>query len=436
MASENGSVTGEKHEYDVVIVGGGPAGSTTGYEIAQRSDKSVCILEAKETPAAQCAGGIGVPLLRQSGLDGEVPDDVIATEINEVELRTENESTTISVEDIPSDIEYLGLTVNRDEFDQWLLFDRAESAGVDVFTECQVSDFDVYGDHEEFTVHATHDGEEMLIDAEYVVGAAGVSYTIPEKLGFEDWEPDEGDLHVGTQYHIVDEEWPQEKILLYVSEKYAPRGYLWAFPEGNSFYEDGPVVRWGTGVDVSEGDAVARIEQFLEDTGRSDNEVVNRTAGLVPTTPAQESCQIGNALLVGDNAHQVDPLHGGGIANGAIAGKAAGRAIATDQPEKYDGWWKDEIGETLSRRYTFKQMLYNTFFGDPEKWDRWVKIIDNYDPETINPNREIPRLVKHTIKEDPTLIPQFVYDGVMNNISLQWNTLKGKIDGITSSRND
>ena len=71
-------------------------------------------------------------------------------------------------------------------------------------------------------------------------------------------------------------------------------------------------------------------------------------------------------MLVGDAAHQVNPLSGGGITSGmiggSIAGRMAGEAIKMNKQEHifaYDKVWHDRIGKKHEIYNNIKNGIYN-----------------------------------------------------------------------------
>jgi digeranylgeranylglycerophospholipid reductase len=73
-----------------------------------------------------------------------------------------------------------------------------------------------------------------------------------------------------------------------------------------------------------------------------------------------------NLLLVGDAARMIDPITGGGISNGCIAGRIAGETLAEAHKrkdfsektlQKYEKGWRDEMENRLYRNWMAKERL-------------------------------------------------------------------------------
>ena len=90
-------------------------------------------------------------------------------------------------------------------------------------------------------------------------------------------------------------------------------------------------------------------------------------------------------MLVGDAAHQVDPLTGGGIANamdaGSIAGAVAASAIAEgdvslERLQEYDAGWREDFGKRLKRSLAVKDRFVSLTDDDLNKLAHSVEGLD------------------------------------------------------------
>ena len=73
--------------------------------------------------------------------------------------------------------------------------------------------------------------------------------------------------------------------------------------------------------------AIRYLQEFVERRFPGAG-VLTTVAGGVPCAATIDTMVTGNVVLVGDAAHQVNPMSGGGITSGMIGGKLAGEAIA------------------------------------------------------------------------------------------------------------
>ena len=125
-------------DYDVIVVGAGPAGSTAA-RVAAEAGLSVAILERAAFPREKlCGGFVSAKALAAVGL--RVPDDVIERRITTVEIRDGGvRACSGSAGEEP-----LGITVRRATFDAFLL-EAARAAGAEVFQPAHVRRIDAGG---------------------------------------------------------------------------------------------------------------------------------------------------------------------------------------------------------------------------------------------------------------------------------------------------
>ncbi|MGI0151262.1 MAG: NAD(P)/FAD-dependent oxidoreductase, partial [Thermoplasmata archaeon] len=145
----------------------------------------------------------------------------------------------------------------------------------------------------------------------------------------------------------------------------APGGYVWIFPKGDG------VANVGIGVQVSQIKDPAEAKSYLDRwIGRHPGYAKGKTIDIVGggvsiNAPIKQSVTDG-FMLVGDAARMIDPITGGGIANGCIAGKICGEVAAQAVQvgdssraflEAYDKGWRARLEEKLYRNWLAKEKL-------------------------------------------------------------------------------
>jgi len=169
--------------YDVIVVGAGPAGSSTALRLAQKGLK-VAIIERGNTPGSKNMFGGMLP--RCPIVENLIPNfweeapwerHVIK---NIITFMTDLSSTSIMFEtknfDKPP---YNGYTVFRPIFDKWFA-DKACSSGANLFTGCLVENLLRDGNAISGVKIAKEDGE---IHADIVIACDGVLSLLAKKVG-------------------------------------------------------------------------------------------------------------------------------------------------------------------------------------------------------------------------------------------------------------
>lgn len=390
---------------DVAVVGGGPAGSNTARLLKEYDDSlDVVLFERGEEPAANCAGGLGLPFLDHMGI--KPPEEVIKSPIREVVMAGPTEQASLhiseldldSIDWVPEGQDSVGWVLDRQEWDNWQL-EQAEEKGVDVRRKHTVTDLNQNG-RVELGIKNRQDGKTLVLDADYVALANGPNWELAKKAGFseDEVEPGKEHLHMGCQYHMKDpdyfDNYGHDVIYLRFDREYAPKGYTWSFPEGKEY------TRWGNGIPLSENEKPNEcLDKFLRDHGKMQYKDTRRqnTNAIIPTARPLKTAVNGKVGLVGDTGHHCDPLHGGGQMFGARAGKAFAQAVVRDNLALYDEIWQDDFLDTIQHRFIIRDLLYNM---SNEEYDRFIKAISDFEVEGIDPDVEIPRMMWHCFKND------------------------------------
>ena len=163
----------EQKEFDCIVVGGGPAGSTFA-RVAAEGGLSVLLLEKDRD--------IGVPVrcgeaVSDAGLRifHEPDPRWIASTINRIRLIAPNETV------VEFDLQQKGYILDRRIFD-YDLAEYASSAGAQIVTKAYVDDLIIENDRV-VGVKGTHVGERFEKRANIVVGADGVESRVGRWAG-------------------------------------------------------------------------------------------------------------------------------------------------------------------------------------------------------------------------------------------------------------
>lgn len=291
-------------DYDVVVVGAGPAGSVTAATVA-RAGYKVLVLEKNSSCRSPCAGYVS------NTINIELPDNaVIQSKITK--MRTYFPDLSFH------DFQLSGFVVDRPAFDTGLSM-KAEESGAELKWDSPM--IDLINPHP----HMQGAGANGVIFrggrayGKIIVGADGVFSKTASLSGIARQE-----IAVCAQYHLKGVEPLQNTGEIFFNADYAPGGYVWIYPTG----EDSAKV----GVGIAHGKKSPRLylDAFISESGAANRLKGRKTeyiTGALPVSGLREKLLFGNIMLAGDSAGMADPVTGAGINNAMLAGEIAGRTI-------------------------------------------------------------------------------------------------------------
>jgi geranylgeranyl reductase family protein len=315
--------------YDAIVVGAGPAGSTTAYRLA-RAGARVCLLDRATFPRDKpCGGGLTYRAVRELPFSVEpVVEDVV----DRLELGLAYGRRFTKRSDQP-----LILMTQRRRLDAFLA-ERAAEAGAEFRGGTKVTA--VSGDG------VVDVGRERL-QADVVVGADGangVTQRIAEPV------PELGVALEGNVRH-ADVDADRYRGRAVVELGVVPGGYAWVFPKGDH-------VNVGVGGWGSEG---PRLRERLADVCRAygidESRVVQLRGHRLPMRGARRRPSSDRVLLVGDAAGLVDPLSGDGMYEAFVSSRIAAEHILDDRLDEYAPALHRELDALASAGWGAKKAL-------------------------------------------------------------------------------
>jgi len=381
-----------KDNYDVIIVGGGPAGSMSAIEIA-KAGYSVCILEKDReigTPV-RCGEAIG-----HTGLNQFFKPEKkwIASEIDGVNLIAPNE---ICVEvDFKSETGYI---LNRKIFDYDLSRIAVEN-GADVFTKSYVTDLIICDDYVSGVV-VNYMGDDINIKSKLVIGADGLESRVGRIAGIKT-SVRMKDMESCLQYSVANIDVESNRMTMFIGEEYAPGGYLWIFPKGNNCANIGIGI---SGKFSKHKSAKKYLDEFIKRKFPNVSILTIVSGGVPCSKPIREPIANG-IMLVGDAAHQINPMTGGGIASGMrggqIAGETAVKALGfNDFSKEYLNSYSKKMfkvfGKNHDRFYRIKETVNQLTDDD-------LNYIANQVSKIPENKRTITSIFKHAVYKKPSII--------------------------------
>lgn len=331
---------------DLVIVGGGPAGSGTALALLQIDPllaRRCLVLDRADFPRDKtCAGGLiphTLSLLASLGLALDVPH-----------VRVDRARVEAGGPAIEIDQAGCCWVIRRREFDAMLL-DAAHARGIEVATGCKVTG-------------ARREGERIVLEtsngaiaARAVVGADGAGSVLRRSLV----DPDKGWLARATMCDVPID---GERTPSYFEFDFRPArggvpGYAWSFPcliDGRPHWNVGAYSLRRSG----EGAELARLidERAGGSTARRQAHPIRLHTGRGPVAAA-------GVLLVGDAAG-VDPLLGEGIScaleYGGLAARELARGFALGDLS-FSGYGRRVRRSPMGRKLVRLALLTRLFYG-------------------------------------------------------------------------
>ncbi len=165
-------------EFDVIVVGGGPAGLSSAYFLAEKGFNVVVLERGVEIGNKNVYGGRIYSHILEKHIPGFVRDAPIERWIRKEKLTFMTENDAVSLEyqnNSKEDLGSNGFTAYLSHFSKWLS-DKAEESGAVIATGVRVDDLII----KEGSIKGIRSGDEKLI-GEYVLIAEGANRSLLEK---------------------------------------------------------------------------------------------------------------------------------------------------------------------------------------------------------------------------------------------------------------
>ena len=335
-----------KSAHDIVIIGAGPAGSTTARLLASRGfDVAVLEEHAVIGEPVDCTGVLGTDAF----IKFELPRHLILGTIQTITVNSPAGVQVTHTSEQP-----LAHVIDRAELDRTLAR-QAETAGATVYLNAQA--VDVVRDSSAVVITCRRpDGELRRLYCKLLILAGGPRFIFQERLGLGTcpllWRSAHAELPGNSLAN------PQ----VFLGRDVAPGAFGWAVPLRRA---GRPFVRLGVN---SHSNASEYLQKLCADRFPyllpTDGRLLARTWMLpivaLPRTAADR------VLAVGDAAGQVKPTSGGGILFGMLSAQAAAetaaKALSTgsvrrESLSEYETRWRGRIGLDLRIGTLFRRLF-------------------------------------------------------------------------------
>ncbi|HEY0416901.1 MAG TPA: geranylgeranyl reductase family protein [Gaiellaceae bacterium] len=311
--------------FDVLVVGGGPAGSTTAIRLADAGARVLLVDRAAFPRDKPCGGGLTTRAFAQCPVD---PTPVVEEEVDVVELRFRFGDGVVRHAAAP----VIRMTQRR-RLDAFLL-DAARERGVEVRTGTTVDVTDA--------------------PADVVVGADGANGTTAKALGLGGGIVQGVAYEGNVAYGVVDRDRYARRAVVELAD--IPGGYGWVFPKGDH-------VNVGVGAWQAEGPRIREhLARVCDAHGLDPAQLESLRGHRLPLRTRETRVAGERGVLVGDAAGLIDPVSGDGMYECFVSSRLAAEAILTGRLDAYPQRLDAELGRLHGASWKLKRAL-----------DRWPR---------------------------------------------------------------
>ncbi|TMI76139.1 MAG: geranylgeranyl reductase family protein [Bacillati bacterium ANGP1] len=339
------------YDFDVIVVGAGPAGGMAAGTAAAMGLRTVLIEEHPEIGApTHCSGKLQLHAFREFNL----PQRLVLNTLQAGAFYAPNGAVARVRRAVPD-----SHVVDRAVFDRWLAH-QAQERGAELLLDTRLRAAErVNG---AVRVTGERSGRAFSATAALIVDAEGARPVLPKALGFQLRRR----LILGLQYQMTDVDLEEPDCPeVYLGTAAAPGFFAWLMPIGDR--------RARVGICVDPQLAGRAPLHYLESLLQGHPVVSRRLryarierklAGPIPVLASRSPTAVDGMILVGDAAGHVKATSGGGIYFSLIAARLAAESAAAyvggdrDALIRYDRRWRRRFGREL-RATTMARLALN-----------------------------------------------------------------------------
>ncbi len=378
-------------ETDVLVIGAGPAGSSTAKHAALNGADVILIDKKSEIGAPKrCAEGVSKDGLSKLGI--EPNSRWVTKELSGVRLVSPN-GTDVWMREDQVKLPEAGYILERKVFDKFMAMDAAR-AGATIMIKTLARG--MRKDYDGYIVSCESMGEDFEIKAKIVVGADGPESRVGRWGGLKTAVKPKN-MESGIQFEMVGLEMEDPNCIEFYFGSVAPGGYAWIFPKGDD------IANVGLGIvsTFTDKSAYEHLLEFVKNCPATKNaQPVELNIGGDPVGGMLKNLVKDHLMIVGDAAGHVNPLTGGGIITALEAGMYAGEVAATAVKEdnfsekrliEYQEKCRTEIGDSFDKYLKTKDYMLSLSDSD---LDSIAKAFQDTEFENISTKELIKLLIK------------------------------------------
>ena len=370
-----------KTKHDVIVIGGGPAGSSAATWLA-RSGHDVILFEREKFPREHVGESL-LPfcytLLDDLGVLPELKTNFVRKPGVRFIDRDGKVSTTWCFDHVIKDETYLSFQVIRGEFDHILLKNAARK-GATVMEETSVIEADVTSAPDRVTVTvADSAGQRTVHEARFLIDASGREAFVGAKNGWRQPRAELDRTAIWSHWGDVELSGGLEEglsIIIYMGEE--QKGWIWVFPLGEhritaGFVAQNSYLRDQQRKLKASGSKDWKTDLCLQELTRSEfvRGLLKGSRMLIPMqTNGNYSYEVKNHFgsnygMVGDARGFIDPIFSSGVFLSIKSSSLVVRALETclSDPTKDPTVELGEAYRKISGAYNFVHRMIRLFYN-------------------------------------------------------------------------
>jgi len=356
--------------FDVVVVGGGPAGATAAHDLAA-AGISVLLLD-RAGRIKPCGGAIPPKLIEEFA----IPDTLLVNRATSARMIAPSAREV----DMPIEGGFVGM-VDRDVFDEWLRV-RAQRAGAKrVDGTYRNMSRDARGVSVSFTP-AGESTAEHIVRARAVIGADGAMSLVARHC-----MPRAARPRCVSAYHEIIRSptsaagsgFDPSRCDVYYQGRLSPDFYGWIFPHGDTTSVGVGSARKGYSLRHA-------VNSLRTSAGLVNADTIRREGAPIPLHPLPRWDNGRDVVLAGDAAGVVAPASGEGIyyamSGGRFAAKAAAAYLASGNPRDLRAARRDFM-RAHGRVFWILGILQRFWYSSDDRRERFVSICRDPDVQRL-----------------------------------------------------